>query len=394
MKACGFRRRALLLLFFSLLIHSLVSLETTDTCEDEDECLGTDLIDDADEDEVTDDDDILSKPDNYVLDEVNEDEDSDAQEVDSDDIKIPKGANAQGRPRESSLNCVDRYSECDTFRKNDECTKNPGWMIMNCPQSCNACHLRDPKVRCTHKFLNVSHDPIFRMGDLEAMFQRIVREYSSKYKVNVLSKSPWVVTFDDFMTDEECDALINTVDEWERSTDTGETNALGETGRVLSSGRTSSNAWCRTECEQDPDVQNVMARIEEVTTVPKNHYESFQILKYTVGQKYSTHHDSDESDNNIPCGPRILTFFLYLSDVEEGGETSFPTLGISVKPKKGRALLWPSVLNHWPNRVDGRTTHEAKPVIKGKKFAANAWIHLFDFQQANLWGCTGTFDEL
>jgi hypothetical protein len=26
-------------------------------------------------------------------------------------------------------------------------------------------------------------------------------------------------------------------------------------------------------------------------------------------------------------GPRILTFFLYLSDVEEGGETAFPDLG-------------------------------------------------------------------
>jgi hypothetical protein len=31
----------------------------------------------------------------------------------------------------------------------------------------------------------------------------------------------------------------------------------------------------------------------------------------------------------MASGPRILTFFLYLSDVEEGGETSFPQLGIS-----------------------------------------------------------------
>jgi hypothetical protein len=37
----------------------------------------------------------------------------------------------------------------------------------------------------------------------------------------------------------------------------------------------------------------------------------------------------------MPAGPRILTFFLYLSDVEEGGETSFPYLDIAIKPKKG-----------------------------------------------------------
>jgi prolyl 4-hydroxylase len=96
----------------------------------------------------------------------------------------------------------------------------------------------------------------------------------------------------------------------------------------------------------------------------------------------------------LSCGPRILTFFLYLSDVEEGGETVFPTLDIKVKPKRGRALIWPSVLNDNPEEQDPRTTHAAAPVIKGKKYAANAWIHLYDFAKSNLWGCTGAFDYL
>jgi hypothetical protein len=37
---------------------------------------------------------------------------------------------------------------------------------------------------------------------------------------------------------------------------------------------------------------------------------------------------------------------------------------------------------------------KAKPVIKGRKFAANSWLHLYDFAKPNLWGCTGTFDDL
>ena len=64
-----------------------------------------------------------------------------------------------------------------------------------------------------------------------------------------------------------------------------------------------------------------------------------------------------------------------------------------VKPKKGKALLWPSTLSEDPERQDMRTMHEARPVIKGIKFAANSWIHLYNFVQPNLWGCTGTFDE-
>jgi prolyl 4-hydroxylase len=98
--------------------------------------------------------------------------------------------------------------------------------------------------------------------------------------------------------------------------------------------------------------------------------------------------------NHLSCGPRILTFFLYLSDVEEGGETHFPRLGIKVKPRKGSAILWPSVYDHDYLQQDPRTHHEALPVIKGIKYAANSWIHSHNFQHSNLWGCTGSFDYL
>lgn len=96
----------------------------------------------------------------------------------------------------------------------------------------------------------------------------------------------------------------------------------------------------------------------------------------------------------MPSGPRILTFFLYLSDVEEGGETDFPILNISVKPKKGAAVLWPSVMLDDLTKQDPRTVHQAKPVIKGTKYAANSWYHLYNTRKSNLWGCTGSFDYL
>ena len=66
----------------------------------------------------------------------------------------------------------------------------------------------------------------------------------------------------------------------------------------------------------------------------------------------------------------------------------------AVTPKKGRGLLWPSTLSENPEVIESRTMHEARPVIAGRKFAANAWIHLYDFSIPNLWGCTGAFDEL
>ncbi|KAJ1403180.1 hypothetical protein B484DRAFT_475823 [Ochromonadaceae sp. CCMP2298] len=210
----------------------------------------------------------------------------------------------------------------------------------------------------------------------------------------VLSTAPWVVTLDNFLTDAEADAIISTQDQWERSTDTGSTNEMGETGRILSTGRTSSNSWCRDACMHHPLVKQALAKIEAVTYVPRENYETFQVLQYSAGQRYQRHHDYGSEDNQLPCGPRILTFFLYLSDVEEGGETSFPSLNLSVKPKKGKALLWPSTLSAHPSRKDPRTDHEAKPVTKGVKYAANSWVHLYNYHVPNLWGCTGVFDEL
>lgn len=127
-----------------------------------------------------------------------------------------------------------------------------------------------------------------------------------------------------------------------------------------------------------------------MTGIPQNNYESFQILRYQEGEFYRSHHDSSGSPIKI-AGHRILTFFLYLNDVEEGGETHFTRLGISVKPKKGRALVWPSVLNEDPTKSDVRMYHEAKTVLKGQKFAANHWIHQHDYINANLWGCSGGF---
>lgn len=70
------------------------------------------------------------------------------------------------------------------------------------------------------------------------------------------------------------------------------------------------------------------------------------------------------------------------------GATNFTKLDIAVKPKLGRALLWPSVLDSNPKDEDPKTYHEAQDVVKGIKFAANAWIHLHDYMAASDIGCT------
>ena len=194
------------------------------------------------------------------------------------------------------------------------------------------------------------------------------------------------------MTDEECDHLIELgyKNGYKRSRDVGKETIDGSFDNKESVTRTSENAWCsgKSGCREDSIVQRILLRLNSLTGIPTQNYEDLQMLKYEGGQFYRTHHDYIPHHKDRHSGPRILTFFLYLSDVEEAGGTGFRDLNITVTPKKGRALLWPSVLNFDPMEKDGRTMHEAITVEKGTKFAANAWIHMFDFVEAHKKGCT------
>ena len=102
---------------------------------------------------------------------------------------------------------------------------------------------------------------------------------------------------------------------------------------------------------------------------------------------YKEHGDFIKADVSKNQGPRYLTAFLYLNDVEKGGETVFRA-GVSVTPKAGRLVLWPSVLDHDPDKENVNSHHEARPVLQGEKYGVNFWLHKFPFRTPHSKGCT------
>jgi prolyl 4-hydroxylase len=233
--------------------------------------------------------------------------------------------------------------------------------------------------------------------DVAKIFERIERgegfpEGVTTDDLTIISRDPWIVTIDNFVTDEQTEAVMHeTKGSFLQSTDTGAKDAHGIAAKVKSTGRTSTNAWCHDECSSNPLVASIYTRIEKLTGVDVENYERLQVLNYINGQYYNEHHDASQSQYEQLAGPRVLTVFIYFSDVEEGGHTAFPKLGLSVKPKKGRVLVWPSVMAEDAMKIDYRTNHEAQPVIKGLKIAANAWVHMFNYLVPNKMGCSGSF---
>ena len=105
---------------------------------------------------------------------------------------------------------------------------------------------------------------------------------------------PWVITFDNFLTEEECDAMIQHGFDtgYKRSEDVGSQKFDGTVESKKSKGRTSENAWCSTRngCREKTVPKRILHRLSTVIGIPSENSEDFQILKYDVGQcTYCTH---------------------------------------------------------------------------------------------------------
>ncbi|KAG7364995.1 2-oxyglutarate/Fe(II) oxygenase [Nitzschia inconspicua] len=288
--------------------------------------------------------------------------------------------------------CKNMHPSCAFWSVVGECDNNPGYMHMKCAPVCRTCDKLHVETRCPLDPDAV--DAFAKPGDVNHLFERIVTEERyQKYEPVALSRppdGPWLIQFENVLNEEEAQRLIDlgAKQGYERSSDVGEQKEDGTFAKNINSGRTSTNAWCLGSCMEDEIAIGVVRRIEEITSIPETNSENLQLLRYEPDQYYQEHSDYIPYQKDRQCGVRILTFYMYLNDVEEGGGTRFPALNMTVTPKRGRAVLWPSVYDEDPNKKDPRTVHTALKVIKGVKYGANAWIHQRDFKGPNRNACT------
>jgi len=87
----------------------------------------------------------------------------------------------------------------------------------------------------------------------------------------------------------------------------------------------------------------------------------YNLQRYEGGEYYHWHVDAD----NQTLATRQLVALWYLNDVEEGGHTDFYYQQISVKPEKGKLVLFPPFWTH---------QHRAETVAKGVKYIATTWV--------------------
>ena len=91
---------------------------------------------------------------------------------------------------------------------------------------------------------------------------------------------------------------------------------------------------------------------------------SFNIQKYSPGGHFNKLHSERTSIKTLH---RLFAFMTYLNDDFEDGETFFEHYSLSVKPKKGKTLIWPAEWTH---------AHKGNVVSNGSKYIITGWLNI------------------
>ena len=98
-------------------------------------------------------------------------------------------------------------------------------------------------------------------------------------------------------------------------------------------------------------------------------YEPVQFLGYPVGGHYLGHNDGEsynfETRQWDRCMDRDVSFLFYLNDQYGGGELEFYDLGLTIKPKKGMMIAFPSYKDF---------AHKVHPVTWGLRYSLVSWV--------------------
>ena len=130
--------------------------------------------------------------------------------------------------------------------------------------------------------------------------------------------------------------------------------------------------WYSIPEEEGNKLQVAISQVWAQYIAPKYHcefdkYEPAQFLGYPVGGHYIEHNDSETFHDGEwrKIADRDVSFLFYLNSEFGGGELEFPELGLTIKPKKGMMIAFPSYKEF---------EHKVHPVTWGHRYTLVSWV--------------------
>tara|TARA_B100001094_G_scaffold323904_1_gene375600 strand:+ start:927 stop:1568 length:642 start_codon:yes stop_codon:yes gene_type:complete len=201
-------------------------------------------------------------------------------------------------------------------------------------------------------------------------------------KINVISNDPYIYYIDNFLTDKECDFIIekSKSNMGRAKTTFANKEEKNLVNNVDYKGRTNDSYWIPHN--KYPELLQICMKIAKKINSNYRNFEQFQVIHYKENQEYKYHYDAWDKNDKVrykkyceKLGNRKITTLCYLNNVDEGGETGFDMIDdnpILIKPKKGRLIVFYNLNDD--NSMNEKSRHAGLPVIKGEKWAFNLWL--------------------
>lgn len=184
-----------------------------------------------------------------------------------------------------------------------------------------------------------------------------------------------ILEYDKFLTPDECDTIIDIA---RRKGLSASLVYAAEADKLNNDVRISEQTWLNDDI--DIVTLKIAEFVSKVTRMPIANQEQLQVVRYPEGGKFTPHYDPCNLDQRScirmdgDAGPRIYTFLIYLNDDFEGGHTIFPFMNISIKPQKGKAILFQSKFDDLAMITESK--HGGDVVYGGEKWICNKWVRL------------------
>ncbi len=195
----------------------------------------------------------------------------------------------------------------------------------------------------------------------------------SAYNKEILNTKPDTFSIEGILSEIECEYIKYTSSPFMRES----MIVNPETGQLVKDDIRTSYSATIDWLSEDPAINLIMKKCCINFDIETEQSEVLHVLHYSVGEEYKPHYDFfggiDGKDNFQSQQQRIKTIVLYLNNVEEGGNTSFPKLQLSVKPQKGKAVFFEN-FNVDNNQPYIESLHAGEPVVKGEKWLATLWL--------------------
>jgi prolyl 4-hydroxylase len=250
-------------------------------------------------------------------------------------------------------------------------------------------HAVGPAAKSTATETRIETDAAIPSPPIEFLSTSPNEIETSDHKVEILFalKAPRVVLFGNLLTHEECDQLIALArPKLQRSR---VVNAATGTYDIHAARTSSGTHFDRGENEL---VRKIEVRIAELLGIPLEKGEPIQVMRYMPDAEYKPHFDFFDPawPGNWKLlsigGQRIATLIMYLNDVEAGGSTIFPKVGLNVLPRKGNAVFF--AYSNGTGELDRHTQHGGRPVGVGEKWIATKWLRIRDYTNRGSADCS------